>query len=247
MKALKEISIAKLQSETQTIAKDQAATKKTVVSFGKKLDKIATSKATVATLQTDRFDKIEILLNKLPVALTPAQPKIRQANLNSNASQLSPPPYLPLGRSVGRSLTELQQLLGQHLDPKYKSPSLHSPQQLQNYPMERKGSYLNKMTKIQADSLLSCPRYCSPLRVPLEAPTSLLCFSLTTSSGTIVPIERAISMVTTACGNAELRPKKLDQQSCRSISEALLNSNSMCLRTHSLGTNRPVYRQAYNN
>jgi hypothetical protein len=104
MKALKEISIAKLQSETQTIAKDQAATKKTVVSFGKKLDKIATSKATVATLQTDRFDKIEILLNKLPVALTPAQPNIRQANLNSNASQLSPPPYLPLGRSVGRSL-----------------------------------------------------------------------------------------------------------------------------------------------
>jgi hypothetical protein len=92
VKTLKEISIPKLQSETLTIAMDLAATKAIVRNFGKKLDGIATSQATVATQQADRFDNIELLLNKLTTALTPAHLNHRQANLNSTAPQLSPTP-----------------------------------------------------------------------------------------------------------------------------------------------------------
>ncbi len=92
MKALKEISIPKLQSENRTIVKDLAATKVTVENFEKKLDRIAASQTTVATQQANRFDKIDLLLNKLTAVLTTTPPKYNQTNLNSTALQLSPIP-----------------------------------------------------------------------------------------------------------------------------------------------------------
>jgi hypothetical protein len=95
MKTLKEVSIPTIQSETKSIAKDLAATNATVGSFGKKLDRIASSQANVASQQAERFDKIDLLLNKLSLALTPSHLNHLQTNLNSTAPQLSPSPASP--------------------------------------------------------------------------------------------------------------------------------------------------------
>ncbi len=88
MKTMKKVSIPTIQSETKSIAKDRA----TVGSFGKKLDLIASSQANVASPQTDRFDKIDLLLNKLKLVLTPSHLNHLQTYLNSTGPQLSPIP-----------------------------------------------------------------------------------------------------------------------------------------------------------
>ena len=96
MKTLKEVSIPTIQAETKNLMKDPAIlmffTNATVGSFEKKLDSIASSQTIVATQQADRFDKIDLLLNKLTLALTPSHLTHLQTNLNSTASQMSPMP-----------------------------------------------------------------------------------------------------------------------------------------------------------
>jgi TolA-binding protein len=92
MKTLKEVSIPTIQAETKNLAKDLAITNATVGSFEEKLDSIASSQKIVATQQADRFDKIDLLLNKLTLALTPSHLTHLQTNLNSTASQMSPMP-----------------------------------------------------------------------------------------------------------------------------------------------------------
>jgi hypothetical protein len=92
MKTLKEVSIPTIQEATKNLAKDLAITNATVGSFEKKLDSIASSQTIVATQQADRFDKIDLLLNKLTLALTPSHLTHLQTNLNSTASQMSPMP-----------------------------------------------------------------------------------------------------------------------------------------------------------
>jgi hypothetical protein len=92
MKTLKEVSIPTIQAETKNLTKDLAITNATVGSYEKKLDSIASSQTIVATQQADRFDKIDLLLNKLTLALTPSHLTHLQSNLNSTASQMSPMP-----------------------------------------------------------------------------------------------------------------------------------------------------------
>ena len=111
MKTLKEVSIPTIQAETKNLAKDLAITNATVGSFEEKLDSIASSQNIVATQQADRFDKIDLLLNKLTLALTPS-------HLTHHVSNTC---LLTHQWSVGGSSSQPQHSVGKHLF-RYDSP-----------------------------------------------------------------------------------------------------------------------------